>query len=62
MSYVESTILAAMSGDGNTSGIDIRTITLDRVKEAADSQQLIWIMMDGSPDISAGLPPTLQPY
>ena len=65
-SYVESTVIAAMSGNGYSDGIDIRAITLERVKEAAthdaECQQLLKVILDGFPATEGELLPELQPY
>ena len=63
---VESAVLAAMSGSGYTDGIDIRAITLDRVKEVAanddEIQGLIKTILDEFPSCKEDLPTSLQPY
>ena len=64
--FVESSVLAAMSGGGYTSGIDISVITLERVKEAScqdnEITSLIHTIIAGFPDKKEELPDPLQPY
>ena len=64
--YVESYVLAAMSGGGYTEGIDVRAITMGRVKEAAandsEMQALVRTIINGFPAERDCLPPYLQPY
>ena len=64
--HIESHVHSAMSGGGYTGGIDVKAITLDRIKEAAqndsETQALIKVILEGFPNTKAELPEMLQPY
>lgn len=65
-SCVNSSVLAAMSGGGFTTGIDTGVITWNRVKEASalddEIQLLINNILSGFPDTKHELPEATQPY
>ena len=64
--YVQSSVLAAMSGGGYTEGIDVDVITWERVQEAAAQDEEIIALLHpiiyGFPATKEELPASIQPY